>query len=48
MDFHLPVKDRIQIRFDNTNTEIISRNNGHGVIIDKWEKLETVASNALL
>jgi len=33
---------------DNTNTEIITRNNGRGVIIDEWEKLETIASNALL
>jgi len=33
---------------DNTNTEIINRNNGRGVIIDEWEKLKTVASNALL
>ena len=33
---------------DNTNTEIISRNNECGVIIDEWEKLETIASNALL
>ena len=24
---------------DNTNTEIITRNNGHDVIIDEWEKL---------
>jgi len=34
--------------FDNTNTEIITRNNGCGVIIDGWEKLETIVSNALL
>ena len=33
--------------FDNTNTEIITRNKGC-VIIDEWEKLETIASNALL
>jgi len=33
---------------DNTNTEIITRNNGRGVIIDEWEKLETIASNTLL
>ena len=33
---------------DNTNTEIINRNNGHGVIIDEWEKLEAIASNTLL
>jgi len=47
MDFHLPVKKLIQIRLDNTNTEIITRNNGCGVIIDEWEKLEAIASNAL-
>ena len=33
---------------DNTNTEISTRNNGHGVIIEEWEKLEAIASNALL
>jgi len=33
---------------DNTNTEIITRNNGRGIIIEEWEKLETIASNALL
>ena len=33
---------------DNTNTEIINRNNGRGVIIDEWEKLEAIASNTLL
>jgi len=33
---------------DNTNTEIITHNNGRGVIIDEWEKLEAIASNALL
>ena len=33
---------------DNTNTEIITRNNGRDVIIEEWEKLETIASNALL
>jgi len=27
---------------DNTNTEIITHNNGRGVIIDEWEKLETI------
>jgi len=32
---------------DNTNTEIITRNNGRGVIIDEWENLEAIASNAL-
>ena len=33
---------------DNTNTEIISRNTGRGVIIEEWEKLEAIGSNALL
>jgi len=34
---------------DNTNTEIITRNNNErGVIIEEWEKLEAIASNALL
>jgi len=33
---------------DNTNTDIITPNNGHGVIIEEWEKLEAIASNALL
>ena len=33
---------------DNTNTEIITRNNGRGVIIEECEKLEAIASNALL
>jgi len=33
---------------DNTNTEIITCNNRRGVIIDEWEKLETIASNSLL
>jgi len=31
---------------DNTNTEIITCNNGSSIIIDKWEKLETIAYNA--
>jgi len=34
--------------FDNTNTEIITRNNGRGDIIEELEKLEVIASNALL
>ena len=34
--------------FDNTNTEIITRNNGCGLIIDEWEKLENTASNSFL
>ena len=29
---------------DEANTEIITRNNGRGVIIDEWEKLEAVTS----
>ena len=33
---------------DNTNTEIITRNNERGVIIEEREKLEATASNALL
>ena len=33
---------------DTTNTEIITRNNGRGVIIEEWEKLEAIAFNALL
>jgi len=32
---------------DNTNTEIFNHNNGHCVIINEWEKLETIASDAL-
>ena len=27
---------------DNTNTEIITCNNGRGVIIEEWEKLEAI------
>ena len=33
---------------ENTNTYIITHNNGRGVIIEEWEKLEAIASNALL
>jgi len=33
---------------DNINTKIITCNNGGSVIIDEWEKLEAIASNALL
>jgi len=33
---------------DNTNTEIITRNNGRGIIIEEWKKLEAIVSNALL
>jgi len=32
----------------NTDSEIITRNNGRGVITEEWEKLEAIASNALL
>ncbi|KAG4086326.1 hypothetical protein H8356DRAFT_1434643 [Neocallimastix lanati (nom. inval.)] len=31
--------------FDNTNTEIITHNNGRGVIIDEWEKDEEDENN---
>ena len=34
--------------FDNTNTEIITLNNGCGIIIEEWEMLETIASNTIL
>jgi len=33
---------------DNTNTEVITRHNVRVVIIDEWEKLETIASNVIL
>ena len=33
---------------NNTNTEIITRNNGRGVIIEEWEMLEAIASNSFL
>ena len=33
---------------DNTNTKIVTQNNWRGVIIEEWEKLEAIASNALL
>jgi len=33
---------------DNPYTEIITSNNGRGIIIDEWEKLETIPSNTLL
>jgi len=36
------------VSFDSTNTEFIAHNNGRGVIIDEWEKLETIASITLL
>jgi len=45
----LPPGEKSDINsIDNTNTEIITRNNGRGVIIEEWEKLETIASNELL
>jgi len=47
MDFHLPVKNLIQIGLI-TLVILLLRNNGLDVIINKWEKLETIASNALL
>jgi len=34
--------------FDNTNTEIITLNNGCGIIIEEWKMLETIASNTIL
>jgi len=46
LNLPLPRTDTDSI--DNTNTEIITRNNGRGVIIDEWEKLETIAFNVLL
>jgi len=44
MGFLPPDTDSI----DNPNTEIITRNNGRVVIIEEWEKLEAITSNALL
>jgi len=44
MEFSPPDTDS----FDNTNTEIITRNNECGVIIDECKMLETNASNAIL
>jgi hypothetical protein len=46
--FSLPSERTDTDSLDNTNTEIIIRNNGRGAIIDEWEKLEVIASNALL
>jgi len=46
--FSPPGKKTNTDSLDNTNTEIITRNNGRGVIIDEWEKLEAITSNALL
>jgi hypothetical protein len=48
MDFHLPDERSYTDSMNNTNTEIITLNNGRGVIIDEWEKLETIASIAPL
>ena len=48
MDFHLPAKGSDTDSVDNTNTEIITRNNGRSIIIYEWEKLETIDTNALL
>jgi len=39
MDFHLPGEKTNTDSLDNTNTKIITRNNGRGVIIDEWEKV---------
>jgi len=33
---------------DNTDTEIITCNNGRSVIIDEWEELDIITSIALL
>ena len=45
----LPPSERTDTdSLDNTNIEIITRNNGRGVIIEEWEKLEAIASTALL
>ena len=46
--FSLPGEKTITDSLDNTNSEIIIRNNGRGVIIEEWEKLEAIGSNALL
>jgi len=46
--FWSPVERTDTDSLDNTNTEIITPNNGRGVIIEEWEKLEAIASNALL
>ena len=47
MDFSPPSERSDTDSIENTNTEIITCNNGRGVIIDEWEILETIASNAL-
>ncbi|KAG4094004.1 hypothetical protein H8356DRAFT_1346767 [Neocallimastix lanati (nom. inval.)] len=42
------IEDSINRNIDNTNTEIITHNNGRGVIIDEWEKdLEISKENFL-
>jgi len=46
--FSLPGEMTNTDSVDNTNTEIITHNNRRGVIIEEWEKLEAIASNALL
>ena len=38
--FSLPGERSDTDSFDNTNTEIITRNNERDIIIDEWEKLE--------
>jgi len=48
MDFHLLGERSDTDSVDNTNTEIITHNNGRGAIINEWKKLEIIASNALL
>jgi len=48
MDFPLSCERSDTYSVDNTKTEIITHNNGRGVIIEEWEKLEAIASNALL
>ena len=50
MDFHLPVKDLIQIRLITLILKLFLAimNNGCGAIIDEWEKLKAIASNTPL
>ena len=48
MVFHFPGERSDTDSFDYTNTKIITINNGHGVIIDEWEKLETITFNEIL
>ena len=48
MDFHLSDERSDTDSIDNTNTEIITGNNGRGAIIDEWEKLKTIDFNTLL